>query len=270
MEAMRLSLVEHEEQQRREREAKAKEQATAEAGGGASNTGEAGAGSSSSMAAASSPAATATPGADGLTSTLTSPGLENTEPLPATANGDAERPARSRTGHGTSLSVDMSRAELDSSGTFKRRSSVSPYRVSAALRSAASTASALVSPNSEDSPSNSRTSEADVRDLEDTPRVAANIPLPPETVDNADTGVDSSPAASVPRNPTRMHHSDSFASSIDLDTLPTYDPLPSRPGSAASSFSHKPLLASPSIPDALSVNESANSSSQVLNTSHGL
>ncbi|TCD60412.1 SNF1-interacting protein [Steccherinum ochraceum] len=285
MEAMRLSLVEHEEQQRREREAKAKEQANAQ--NSAPEPGETLVGSSATGGASSPPSSATGPDTDGSTSTLTSPGLQNASE-PVVANGDAQRASRSRnTGHGQSLSIDLPSSESGSGGAWKRRSSVSPYRVSAALRSAASTASALASSPSEDVPSPSRrvsgegasSSAGPSRTTDDTPRMAANIPLPPESsefIPDFSTSSIVPPASEpvainrdVPSLP-RMHHTDSFASSIDIDGIPTYDPLPSAPGSAASSFSHKPLLASPSLPDALSSSNSGNNSSQILSSSQVL
>ncbi|KAH8107180.1 hypothetical protein BXZ70DRAFT_281649 [Cristinia sonorae] len=251
MEAMRLSLVEHEEQQRREREAKAKEQANAENN---AQSGE-GANASSSVAAAGSPSSASSPETERSPSALDGPSDVTNSPTPS-SDGDTRRHSRTRT-HGQSLSVDLD--AIEGSGNRWKRRSVSPFRVGAALRSAASTASALVSPtsSSEDAsapspgPSNDDAASPSTAGpsgsaaaTESTPKVATDIPLPSE-IPNSPLATSEPVAIQQHDAAPSMQHADSFASSIGQDSIPTYDPLPSAPGSAASSFSHKPLLAPP-------------------------
>ncbi|OBZ75261.1 Protein SIP5 [Grifola frondosa] len=245
MEAMRLSLIEHEEQQRRQREEEAKKQAAEGSAQGAQTQGES-AGSSSATPTAppavvedtSAPtSATATPPESSPISSPRSTDAESSllSPLTPVSVGESLQMPPSASQSRTSL--DTSTSQNQFSGRRSGRTSPAPYSaISAAAVSAASTASAVASPSFERpsiEPNAPEESATLVNDDHSQPR----IPQPHTDADGTD---DAATADTLPgsRPISVAQRNTSFTSSI----VPSqYDVLPSSPDS---NVSRKPLLGS--------------------------
>lgn len=236
MEAMRLSLIEHEEQERKRKEEEEKKKR--EGGNAAQSAGNQSAGESSTNAPAeNAPSGQLSPG-------LLSPDSVNT--------GGSNSPT---TRHRSSSSL---------SGRSRR--SPSPAGViGAAMRSATSAASAVGSPPADHDIPPSLTPPAGsagpsapapaapTADLSsDSNGTVGTVTVTPPEGEQHPASEDQDPARmdQTPTTATRplpIERNTSFSSSIAPEGS-TYDYLPSSPGSSTSSLAQKPLLDSPSAP----------------------
>lgn len=225
MEAMRLSLIEHEEQQKKEREAEAKKNQ--------------GAGESSSDS----------PGQlEGVgSSSAVSPEIPGRDSSASAEQDDVANLGSSlvvgSSVHSSTLSLSRQlSAEQTGGSRIGRRGSPSPtpsqYSIRAALASAASTANAVLLPGRDEVPDDSLTKgDAVSRESDEQPQLTLSPPL--QVVVTPELGAtEPVPILEAPS----LQQSDSFASSIAPDNNASYEILPSSPGSGASSLSQKPLL----------------------------
>lgn len=224
MEAMRLSLIEHEEQQKKEREAEAKKQQ-----GATSDSPEQSEGAGPSIAS---------PGCPG------SGAAEATERNEGVLNGLSPVSGGSMPGSSVSLSHQLS-AEQPNGSHSGRRGSPSPtpsqYSIRAALASATSTASAVLSPGGGDGNANGSNNGDLVSHEDDNDGHLPPLSPPPHVIVTPELGN----TAPVPPSDTPRLRYDSESSSVTPDNNTTYQTLHSSPGSGASSISQKPLLDSP-------------------------
>lgn len=266
MEAMRLSLIEHEEQQKKEREAEAKKKQNAGEGSSDSfdHTDGSGPGPSSSSA---SPEAN-------MHQSASAPYLDEQQQSEGTS--PRRTPVFGGSTHGStpSLSHQLSADQQQPyyGGRLGRRGSPSPtpsqYSIRAALASAASTAGAVVSPgrnnegesfeddsfashHDETGPSRENTIQNDGNDRDDLPSTTETTMTnfmhsssysspPPQVMFTPETG------ESEVVVPGGVDVPQSSTSSVTPDAG-TYEPLASSPGSSVS-LAQKPLLDSSSSP----------------------
>ncbi|KAM5539058.1 hypothetical protein V8D89_007281 [Ganoderma adspersum] len=227
MEAMRLSLLEHEAQQRRqqEEEAKKREEATA---GDSRTTEESGEAHPASSESGAPPVPVA---ADESTSLAIE---TDSAPRSRTSTSSQVSPS-SGSGH-LSLTPGRLSSEQSPGRRSGRSSPSSPYGISAAILSAASTATAVAS-LSEREPSDPPTevppTSASIADGTSGPRTPS-----PDSTDNILTISEPSESSGNGQAITQPPQPPSFASSA----YPSYDVLPSSP---ESSVSDKPLLEAP-------------------------
>ncbi|KAI0340584.1 hypothetical protein BDW22DRAFT_1359978 [Trametopsis cervina] len=228
MEAMRLSLIDHEEQQRKQREEEEKKKR--DAGSSAAGPAEANAGSSSSAAPTNAPPSTEAP-------TSLSPSSSNAR----TASADPRSSSPPR------VSPEMS--------TAWGRTSMSALE--AALRSATTAATAVATPPEQEaaapvsqpqSPPAPPPPEVS-RTRDETPAIPIPIittPPPSEhTPAHDENAASAEPGRAEPAGLPPPIRSMSFASSVvseDTQNGGVYDVLPSSPSSSSSSLAQKPLI----------------------------
>ena len=225
MEAMRLSLLEHEAQQRRQQEEEAKKKREEAAAGDSSTTEESGEAPSTSSEFAAPSAPVSLNESTGLAADTGSAPRSRTSTT-------SQAPPSSSSGH---LSPTPGRVSSEQSpGRQSGRSSPSsPYGISAAILSAASTATAVASPSEHESsepagdvpPRSASTMDGNSGPRTPSPASTDNVPTISEPSESSGNGQ----AIIQPPQPP------SFASSA----YPSYDVLPSSP---ESSISDKPLL----------------------------
>lgn len=269
MEAMRLSLLDHDEQRRRQKEEEEKKKREAAVG-----TQTAPAATAGSISSTSTPLTSAT--------TLGDTTPPSTHLMPDTPN---QTSPGSRVEHRSSSSLSRLSARLspDRSPSNDRRSPSPIGALGAALRSATSAATAVASPPSghEDTPTaGGADSLASIPQLaspdvelpegnlvSDIQVSAHSNPSPPPAlspevsfINTADPAPEVSPTTNQASDNSRQstldlglrpdvqplsYRSTSFASSILSDSTQngeTYDYLPSSPSSSSSSLAQKPLL----------------------------
>ncbi len=235
MEAMRLSLLDHEAQQRRQQEEEAKKQREeTAAGGGGITKGESGdAPSASSEGAPSAPVSANEQ--SGFAAQLT---VESSSAPHSRTSTSSQLPPSLGSGH-LSPTPDPLSSEQSPGRRSGRSSPSSPYGISAAILSAASTATAVASP-SEREPSDPLAeippTSASITDGNSGPRTPS-----PDSMDNIPTTSEASEFSGNGQPITQPPQPPSFASSA----YPSYDVLPSSP---ESSISDKPLLDVPVPP----------------------
>lgn len=228
MEAMRLSLLEHEAQQRRQQEEETKKKRE-EAAAGDSSTTEA---SGEAPSASSDSGAISAPVVANESARLV---IEpDSVPRSRTSTSSQVLPS-SGSGH---LSPTPGRLSSEQSpGRRSGRSSPSsPYGISAAILSAASTATAVGSPSERepsDPPTDVLSASAPIVDGNSGPRTPS-----PDSTDNITAISDPTESSGNGQAITQPPQPPSFASSA----YPSYDVLPSSP---ESSVSDKPLLDAP-------------------------
>ncbi|KAI1787908.1 hypothetical protein LXA43DRAFT_975080 [Ganoderma leucocontextum] len=237
MEAMRLSLLEHEAQQRRQQEEEAKKRREEGAPGGGNTTGEQ---SGEAPSASSEPGAPSAP-VPANESTGSAPQLAaETGSAPRSRTSTSSRgPPSSGSGH-LSPTPGRPNGEQSSGRRSGRSSPPSQYGISAVVLSAASTATAVANPSPEYEPSDP---------LAEVPPTSApttdgnsGLQTPsPDSTDNIPTISEPSESSGNGQPVAQSPHPPSFASSA----YPSYDVLPSSP---ESSISDKPLLDSPVPP----------------------
>ncbi|KAJ7285667.1 hypothetical protein C8J57DRAFT_1708150 [Mycena rebaudengoi] len=236
MEAMRLSLIDHEEQQRKEAEEK-KKKAAAEA---------------SATEASASASTSADPGpstSEGRSSIPAPIALHSSSPPSASPTAPLS-PTDSLAVHRKSSSMSRSRspspspfqALKDTASSWRRRTSSPPpfSTLTAALSNTVSTASAVISGTNEPNPGPVPTA------LPHTPRSTGdgdNAPIPTITVEpSATTSAPSEEAGPSSARPSSVQR-ESFASSVFSTSSSVgpdaYDNLPSSPDSFVA---HEPLL----------------------------
>lgn len=230
MEAMRLSLLEHEAQQRRQQEEEAKKQREAAAGGG--GTTEEGSGEA--------PPAAPQPGPLPAPITVNeSTGSNQLDADPSSAprsrtSTSSNAPPSSGSGH-LSPTSDQPSGEQSPGRGSSRSSPSPPYSISAAIFSAVSTATAVASPSerepsdplAEALPMSASTTDGNSGPQTPSPDATVNVPTISEVPQSLGNG------QSITQPPPPQPPS--FASSA----YPSYDVLPSSP---ESSVSDKPLL----------------------------
>ncbi|KAI0670563.1 hypothetical protein C8Q78DRAFT_133638 [Trametes maxima] len=234
MEAMRLSLIEHEAQQRRQQEEEAKKQkdeavASGNPEGSASET----------IASSTESTTTSGPPSDGTPSATPQPQNGSTVSQPGTPSPSVPPTSPSPASTGLLSPANASNAESQG-GRRSGRSSPSPDTLAAAVLSAASTARAVATPSPE------RELPAPVLDAEPTSASTVqdssrpHTPAPPSTTTNdlptiaePFSGQGSAVSPSLPPIARPPSLSSSLAPSS------SYDVLPSSPDST---ISNKPLL----------------------------
>lgn len=241
MEAMRLSLIEHEEQQRRQKEEEAKKQRAAAEG----NEGTAQNADASSSTASDTPAPAPSTGAGASSTMMSLPPIMHESSFSADFLS-----ASSLSGSNSGIISDGASSVLtpSSSQTIEHspsgRNGHSTSVLDAALRSAASTASAIASPSLSSS-SDSTPQVASVTEVPSLPsQPSAQAPTAEDSQVPSDSpaeGAGEGDEADSERSglpiPQRMA---SYASSLAPSN---YDPLPSSPDSSPSD---RPLLEVPS------------------------
>ena len=229
MEAMRLSLLEHEAQQRRQQEEEAKKQREAAAGGG--STAEEESGETPPTAAES--AALLTPiSVNEPTGSGAQLAAEPSSAPRSRTSTSSNAPPPSGSGH-LSPASDQPSGEQSPGRRSGRSSPSSPYSIRAAILSAASTATTVASPSecepsdplAEVLPPSASTTDGNSGPRTPSPHVMENVPTISEPSESSGNGE----LITQPPQPP------SFASSA----YPSYDVLPSSP---ESSVSDKPLL----------------------------
>jgi len=248
MEAMRLSLLDHEEHQKKEAEERKKK--AAEEAAAAVQSQSDGVGPSTGLLSADSLSA-----GRANTSSASLPSGEPTS-TPNTPVGERRSPSPSPSSHRASSSLSEELPPDSSIGLsgWKRRSTTpSGSIIGAAIRSAASTASAVTSPVLDGSTATINNAEpaADIHE----PAISAEssispsatpIPAPNVTITPPE-GLAEPPFSSEAPSPNlarpMVHHNESSASSLGTDDSSTYGLLPSSAGSStASMLSQEPLL----------------------------
>lgn len=259
MEAMRLSLQEHEEQQRREREAANRE-------GQNSNTTEESTPAASGDGAL--PASPSTPagleGHSGSHTPATEPQQTLAPPRPDSPSNSRNRSLtpiaalRQRTPSPTPAGSSANLQPSSSKGWRRRSSSPRNFSTIAAAMNATNTATAIL--NTSDVPSDSSSpagpsGNTSTPNPPSTPTPATfseSVSPPSETVSPIDVPKDASGSDAKPARPAIAVHTSSFASSLFSaeSAGQSYDVLESSPDSTVS---REPLLASspdtPTIPE---------------------
>ncbi|KAJ6547384.1 hypothetical protein B0H19DRAFT_1211963 [Mycena capillaripes] len=235
MEAMRLSLIDHEEQQRKEAEEKKKKAEAGNATAAAEESASVGPGPGPSTLEARSSASALN---------LPSPSPSGSTPHSPSSLSVNRNPSRSR-----SPSPNPLQALKDTASGWRRRtSSPPPFTTLSAALSTVSTASAVLSSTAgEPSPLPAPTAQPDTPTV-DTPSQPSggdgNNTIPTITVAGS-TPNESTASGNGVENPVRptSNHRESFASvlstSSSVDGIDAYDNLPSTPDSLA----REPLLA---------------------------
>lgn len=238
MEAMRLSMIDHEEHQRKEAEEKKKQAAAQSEGENAADTGTpSGAGSSSLDAPSPSPNSTDLSPASSSPPSSSPVQAPSRDSLNTKRNSLLASLSRSRTPPppANTLSASSSGSDGTSSSWQRRSPSPAPYSTLSAALSAAATASAVLGSSPGHDSSTGANGDA----------VTTGGPIPSITIGNNNT----SPAA-LNEHPDSSQRSKSLTSMISADapTQPSssYDYLPSSPESG---FAHEPLLGSGATSD---------------------
>ncbi|KAJ6455750.1 hypothetical protein C8R45DRAFT_586796 [Mycena sanguinolenta] len=260
MEAMRLSLIDHEEQQRKEAEEKKKKAAEA---GNATAPEE-----STSTSPAAGPSTLEAPSSNAPAGALNlpapSPSASTPTPSPSTLSV-SRNGSRSR-----SPSPNPLQALKDTATGWRRRTSSPPpfSTLGAALTGTVSTATAVISGSSGESvsppatpaqpqsdPPPSQASGMDESNEVPTITVAAsgtpNESEPSSADSHSSTANDNGMESEDPVRPAASNHRESFVSVLSTSSSVTaYDNLPSSPESPSGGQSREPLLASisPSTP----------------------
>ncbi|KAL0579972.1 SNF1-interacting protein [Marasmius crinis-equi] len=209
MEAMRLSLLEHEEQQRKEAEDKKKKKGKA----GKSESGGSDSGPSNAAGASSSAAAVSTSTNTNSSDTPSSTPSSTSSAGPSQNSLQVGQPSGSRSPSPAAGAQESASNGLNQSNNT---SSTPPFSTLAAAMSTTSTASAFLANNRNESPSGAGPSTAVVHD------------------GNADSLEDTSP-------PRPDISSESVASTLAPQTPGSYEQLPSNPSSPEMSF-QEPLI----------------------------
>ena len=237
MEAMRLSLIEHEAQQRRQKEEEEKKQREEAAAGPPSDTSVPAASAEGSIDAVA-------PLADLAVSSETTP-RSPSPALPPQPSEETVSPPRSRTSTSSQSSPSLlspARASTDGGRRSGRSTPTSPYgTIGTALLGAASTASAVTTPSPDREPSDPITEMVSLEPQSEPAAAApAEEPRAPTPVVADATPTIAEPATEPTGDRPSLagtEHPPSFASSVAVPS--TYDVLPSSPESTGSD---KPLL----------------------------